>query len=78
MNYVRLILKIQMKEIQNLKKLYRWCYCKIIKRIPYKLMIHKHKEYLILYLMKRRDIFLEIKGEERKNNKKNLWMNIFH
>ena len=37
-------------------------------------MIHKHKEYLIFYLMKRRDIFWKLQGEEMKNNKKKFWM----
>lgn len=49
------------KAIEKLKKLKDENIAKIVNRIPDELLTKKHKEYIILYLIKRRDILLNIK-----------------
>lgn len=53
--------KIVQKEIQNLQKLTDEVIENIVNKIPDELLTTKHKEYIIIYLKKRRDILLNIK-----------------
>lgn len=48
------------KEISNLKKLTDDKIKEIVNKIPNELLTSKHKEYIIIYLKKRRDILLAI------------------
>lgn len=52
---------IVQKEIINLNKLTDEVIEKIVNRIPNELLTKKHKEYIITYLKKRRNILLNIK-----------------
>lgn len=52
---------ILIKEITNLKKLTDNKIEKIINKIPDELLTNKHKEYIIRYLKKRRNILLSIR-----------------
>lgn len=49
------------KELENLKKLTDRKIENIVSNIPDNLLTKKHKEYIIIYLKKRRDILLNIK-----------------
>ena len=51
---------IVQKEIENLKKLTDDKILEIVEMLPNSLLTSKHKEYIIMYLKKRRDILLSI------------------
>lgn len=51
---------IVQKEIENLKKLTDDKIHRIVEMIPNNLLTNKHKEYIIMYLKKRRDFLLNI------------------
>ena len=53
--------KYVIPEIDNLKKLTDEIIKELVNKIPSKLLTNEHKKYIIMYLIKRRDILLNIK-----------------
>ena len=51
---------IVQSELENLKKLTDDKIHRIVEMIPNNLLTNKHKEYIIMYLKKRRDFLLNI------------------